>query len=88
MRPHTSSCLGWRGICECKGTRRAGGRGTCPVPSPCCYVYSLWKGREGNSLTAALAPYLGPLKALQVSLLASMFSRPCSQGICRGGTWG
>lgn len=32
----TSSCLGWRGICECKGTRRASGRGTCPVPYPCC----------------------------------------------------
>lgn len=48
-------------------------------------VYSLWKGREGNSLTAALAPYLGPLTALQISLLASTFSRLCSQGTYRGG---
>lgn len=84
MCPHTSSCLGWRGVHECKGTRRAGRQGTCSVPSPCCCVYSLWKGREGNSLTAALAPYLGPLMALHISLLASTFSGR-SQGMCRGG---
>lgn len=64
------------------------GEGSGPVPSPCCCVYSLWKGREGNSLTAALAPYLRPLKALQVSLLASMFSGQHSQGMCRGGDSG
>lgn len=51
-------------------------------------VYSLWKGREGNSLTAALAPYLGPLTALQISLLASTFSRLCSQETYRGGDLG
>lgn len=55
---------------------------------PLLCVYSLWKGQEGNSLMAAPAPYLAPLMALRVPLLASTFSWLCTQGMCGGGDMG
>lgn len=52
---------------------------------PCCCVYSLWKGREGNSLAAALAPYVGPLQPCRFHCWCSCFPAPFPASVQRWG---